>query len=65
MPTPSAAELVDPEFWRLPLPERMARFAVLREIAPFLPAKFENFLIGLEESFMTKGADVSGDPAHD
>ena len=29
----------------------MARFAELREIAPFLPASFENPMSGLEESF--------------
>ncbi len=60
MPTPTTAQLVDPEFWRLPLAERMARFAELRETAPFIPAKFENFLTGLEESFQvtTRYAEV-------
>ena len=33
-------ELVDSAFWRVPLNDRMARFAELRELAPFLPAKF-------------------------
>jgi len=53
-------ELVDPAFWRQPLDDRMARFAELREIAPFLPAKFVNPLMGLELSFSvtTRYADV-------
>jgi len=44
-------ELVDPAFWRQPLDDRMARFAELREIAPFLPARFVNPVAGFEESF--------------
>ena len=53
-------QLVDPAFWRLPLSDRMARFAELREIAPFLPAKFVNPMVGLEEAFYvtTRYADV-------
>ena len=47
----SVAELVDPQFWRLPLEDRMARFAELREIGPFLPASFENPMTGLTEAF--------------
>jgi cytochrome P450 len=51
---------VDPAFWRLPLADRMARFAELREIAPFLPATFVNPMVGLEESFYvtTRYAEV-------
>ncbi len=53
-------ELLDPAFWRLPLGARMARFAELREVAPFLPATFENAINGLEESFYatTRYAEV-------
>jgi cytochrome P450 len=47
----SVAELVDPKFWRMPLEERMARFAELREIDAFLPASFENPMSGLIEKF--------------
>ena len=39
-----ALEITDPEFWRLPLAERMAQFAVWREEGPFhravLPTMF-------------------------
>jgi len=47
----TAAELVDPEFWRMPLEDRMARFAELREISPFLKASFDNPMSGLTETF--------------
>ena len=42
----SVPELVDPKFWRMPLEDRMARFADLREIGPFLRASFENPMTG-------------------
>ena len=53
-------ELTDPEFWQLPLGRRMARFAELREIGPFLPAAFSNPLFGLVEEFQvtTRYAEV-------
>jgi cytochrome P450 len=53
-------ELTDPEFWQLPLAARMARFAELREIAPFLPASFSNPLFGLVDEFhvTTRFAEV-------
>ncbi len=51
MPEASTPELLDPHFWRLPLDERMARFAELREISAFLPASFDNPMSGLTESF--------------
>jgi cytochrome P450 len=35
-------ELTDPAFWQLPLAQRMLRIAELREISPFLPARFSN-----------------------
>jgi cytochrome P450 len=47
----SASQLVDQEFWRLPLADRMARFAELRESAPFVAATYENPLFGVRESF--------------
>ena len=53
-------ELIDPAFWRSPLADRMARFAELREIAPFLPATFVNPMVGFEETFhvTTRYSDV-------
>ena len=53
-------ELIDPAFWRSPLADRMARFAELREIAPFLPATFANPMVGFEETFhvTTRYSDV-------
>jgi cytochrome P450 len=56
----SVAELVDPQFWRMPLEDRMARFAELREIDAFLPASFENPMSGLTERFWatTRYAEV-------
>ena len=56
----SVPELVDPQFWRMPLEDRMARFADLREIGPFLPASFENPMTGLTEAFWvtTRYAEV-------
>jgi cytochrome P450 len=44
-------ELTDPDFWQLPLQQRMARFAELREVGPFLPAVFANPLFGVEDHF--------------
>jgi cytochrome P450 len=44
-------ELTDPEFWQLPLQQRMARFAELREVGPFLPAVFDNPLFGVQDHF--------------
>ena len=38
--TETVPELVDPQFWRMPLEDRMARFAELREIGAFLSASF-------------------------
>ncbi|HET9730057.1 MAG TPA: cytochrome P450 [Acidimicrobiia bacterium] len=54
------AELVDPHFWRIPLEERMARFAELRELSPFLHGSFDNPMSGLTERFWvtTRYAEV-------
>ena len=38
-PMAGALTITDPAFWRLPLGDRMAQFAELREIAPFLPRR--------------------------
>jgi methyl-branched lipid omega-hydroxylase len=56
----TVAELVDPQFWRMPLEDRMARFAELREIGPFLRASFDNPMSGLTETFFvtTRYAEV-------
>jgi cytochrome P450 len=56
----TVAELVDPQFWRMPLEDRMARFAELREIGPFLRASFDNPMSGLTETFVvtTRYAEV-------
>jgi methyl-branched lipid omega-hydroxylase len=58
--TEDVAELIDPQFWRQPLDDRMARFAELREIGAFLPASFDNPMSGLTERFSvaTRYADV-------
>ena len=60
MTTADSTQLVDQEFWRLPLADRMARFAELRKIAPFVPATYENPLFNLTESFQvtTRYAEV-------
>jgi cytochrome P450 len=47
----TAAELIDPQFWRIPLEDRMARFAELRESGPFLQASWDNPMSGLTETF--------------
>ena len=49
--TDNVAELIDPQFWRMPLEDRMARFAELREVSAFLPASFDNPMSGLTEAF--------------
>jgi cytochrome P450 len=56
----SVPELIDLQFWRQPLEDRMARFAELREVSPFLPASFDNPMTGVTESFVvaTRYADV-------
>ena len=58
--TENVAELIDPQFWRMPLEQRMARFAELREIGAFLPASFDNPMSGLTEAFWvaTRYAEV-------
>ncbi len=56
----TVGELIDPQFWRMPLEDRMARFAELREVSAFLPASFDNPMSGLTETFRvtTRYADV-------
>ena len=52
--------LLDPDFWQLPLDDRMARFADLREEGPFLHVSYENPMSMQTESFhaSTRYADV-------
>src|SRR3954471_6928954 len=45
------AELIDPQFWRMPLEDRMARFAELREVSPLLRTSFDNPMTGQAETF--------------
>ncbi len=52
--------LIDPEFWRQPLADRMEEFIPIREAAPFTPASFDNILTGETEHFVaaTRYAEV-------
>ena len=52
--------LIDPGFWQLPLDDRMAHFAELREDDPFAPLSFDNPMTGETETFhaVTRFADV-------
>ena len=43
--------ITDPAFWHLPLAERMALFAELRETGPFVPARTENPMTGVPDDF--------------
>ena len=60
MTSPSESPLTKPSFWQLPLAERMAQFAELREQGPFLPAETQNPLTGTAERFyaVTRYDDV-------
>jgi len=59
MDTPPSPPL-DVRFWRLPLAERMAQFAEIREQGPFIPLSFDNFMTGQTETFdaVTRYAEV-------
>jgi methyl-branched lipid omega-hydroxylase len=48
---PAAPQLADPMFWRLPLDERMALFAEIREQGAFVTAEISNPLSGATEQF--------------
>ena len=58
--TEPALPLADPRFWRRPLADRMADFAVLREQGPFTPAETLNPLTFEPERFyaVTRYAEV-------
>ena len=60
MPQLTPHRLVEPEFWRLPLAERMLEFAELREQGPFLEVRAMNPLTETEERFfaLSRYADV-------
>ena len=51
MATQIDSPLARPSFWTLPLEERMARFAEIREEGPFVPVEFDNPLTGEREGF--------------
>lgn len=52
--------ITDPQFWQLPLDERMRLFGELREAAPFTLAQSPNPLTGVPDDFyaVTRMADV-------
>jgi cytochrome P450 len=52
--------LIDAEFWHLPLAERMALFAEVREQGPFVPFQSPNLMTGVPDDFyaVTRMADV-------
>ena len=60
MTPPTADRLIDSAFWQLPLDDRMAEFAVLREQGAFLPIEFLNTMTGETERFeaVTRYAEV-------
>ena len=43
--------LMDPQFWRQPLTDRMQEFIPIREAGPFARASFKNILTGETETF--------------
>jgi cytochrome P450 len=51
MSSQTESPLAQPEFWTLPLGERMARFIEIREQGPFVPVEFDNPLTGEREVF--------------
>ena len=46
--------LAQPSFWQLPLADRMAEFAELREQGPFVPVEFDNPMHGADASASTR-----------
>ncbi len=52
--------LIDAEFWHLPLDERMALFADIRETGPFVPFRTENPMTGVPDDWfaVTRMADI-------
>ncbi|HEY9556156.1 MAG TPA: cytochrome P450 [Acidimicrobiales bacterium] len=51
MTAPIDSPLAQPSFWTLPLEERMAQFAEIREEGPFVPVEFDNPLTEERERF--------------
>jgi methyl-branched lipid omega-hydroxylase len=49
--TPTAQRLIDPDFWQLPLDDRMAEFALLREQGAFLTIEYDNPMTEQVERF--------------
>src|SRR3954466_9704344 len=54
------SRITDPDFWQLPLADRMAIFAEIRAQAPFVPVEFDNPMMGGTETFyaVTRYDDV-------
>src|SRR3954454_21912328 len=54
------SRITDPDFWQLPMADRMAIFAEIRELAPFVPVEIENPMAGGTETFyaVTRYDDV-------
>src|SRR5438874_5461473 len=54
------SRIMDPAFWQLPLADRMAVFATVREQGPFVPLAFDNPMTGQQERFyaVTRYAEV-------
>jgi cytochrome P450 len=52
--------LIDPGFWHQPLADRMAEFAEIRELGPFVPVEYHNPMSGVDERFyaVTRYAEV-------
>ncbi len=53
MSSSASSKLLDPEFWRQPLNERMADFAEMREREAFVTVDFDNPMTGESERFFT------------
>jgi len=59
-PAGQALDIGDPNFWRRPLADRMADFAVIREAQPFTRVEFADPLAGITDHFhtVTRYADI-------
>jgi cytochrome P450 len=56
----TAPTLIDPEFWHLPLDERMPLFDDIREQGPFVPYETPNLMTGVPDHWraVTRYADI-------
>ena len=57
--------LMDPQFWRQPLADRMQEFIPIREAGPFARASFSYMLTGETETFdvVTRFAELASSRA--